>query len=178
MGVLASTPRAGIPGPLPSLWRPSRLNRLGPGEGLAVEFGAGVPRARFLGGLSRPLEEESQPRAAEVDATPRPLGPPELLRPPAALGLGRREDGCLLHPGRTPGARAAPGSGVRYSSGYHFSPVPSSSAGARAGGIYGGRGRVWLPLTPPASFHENVNKTKKGAVYNLCLCKGEETQRS
>lgn len=65
-----------------------------------------VPRARFLGALSRPREEESQPRVGGVDATPGPLGPPELLCPPAALrlGLGRREGWCLLHPDLSPRA--------------------------------------------------------------------------
>lgn len=82
MGAIASTPRAEIPGPHPFLWRPARLNRLEPGEGLAVEFGDGGAPSEVLGGFSRPREEESQPRAAGVDATPGPLGPPDLLCPP------------------------------------------------------------------------------------------------
>lgn len=49
MGVIASTPRAGIPGPHPFLWRPSRLNRLEPGEGQAVEFGVGGAPSEALG---------------------------------------------------------------------------------------------------------------------------------
>lgn len=73
---------------------------MGPGEGVVLEFWDGGAPSEVLGWAVLSSGGEKPPRAAGVDATSGPLGPPEPLCPPAALrrGLGRRGGWCSLPP--------------------------------------------------------------------------------